>query len=152
MPIISNRTVEQTVRLRENETSLLAGYMNVQGTRTLNGWPGISEIEGIGSLLGEQMTDNTADEVLILITPRRLNPAPRTEHVLYAGHAPSQGAGSVGATFEEQTLSPNEPPAPLVAPQAQKINLTNEPPPQPITSPHKTQTAAVDAPRPQPNR
>ena len=132
LPIISNRTVEQTVRLRENETSLLAGYMNVQGTRTLNGWPGISEIEGIGSLLGDTMTDNTADEVLILITPRRLNPAPRTEHVLYAGHAPSQGAGSVGATFEEQR--PNEPPAPLVAPGPEN-QPTNEPPPQPITSP-----------------
>ena len=137
LPIISNRTIEQTVRLKENETSLLAGFLNIEGTRTLNGWPGISEIEGIGSLIGGTATDNSNDEVLILITPRRLNPSPRVEHLLFAGHAPAQGAGSVGATFDEQH-SPSEAPAPLVAP-APENQPPNEPQPQPIAVPQQTQ-------------
>jgi type II secretory pathway component GspD/PulD (secretin) len=133
LPIISNRTIEQTVRLKENETSLLAGFLNIEGTRTLNGWPGISEIEGLGAVIGDTSTDNSADEVVILITPRRLNPSPRVERVLFAGHAPAQGAGSVGPTFEEQHPA-GEPPAPLVAPGPENQPPT-EPPPQAIPAP-----------------
>ena len=133
LPIISNRTIEQTVRLKENETSLLAGFLNVEGTRTLNGWPGISEIEGLGSVIGDTTTDNSQDEVIILITPRRLNPSPRVERTLFAGHAPSQGAGSVGPTFEEQRPA-GEPPAPLVAPGPEN-RPPNEPTPQRFPAP-----------------
>ncbi len=140
LPIISNRTIEQTVRLKENETSLLAGFLNVEGTRTLNGWPGISEIEGLGSVIGGTSADNSQDEVVILITPRRLNPSPRVERVLFAGHAPAQGAGSVGPTFEEQHPA-GEPPAPLVAPGPE-----NQPPNEPTP-----QAIPALPPRPQPN-
>ena len=123
LPIISNRTIEQTVRLKENQTSLLAAFLDVDNTKTLNGWPGISNLEGLNYLLGDTNSDDTVDEVLVLITPRRLNPAPRTEHVLYAGHAPSQGAGSsnVGPTFDEQH-SPAEAPQPQQQPPPDSEN------------------------------
>jgi type II secretory pathway component GspD/PulD (secretin) len=147
LPIISNRTIEQTVRLKENETTLLAGFLNVSATHTVNGWPGIGDLEGINYLSGDHTNDDSVDEVLILITPRRLNPAPRVERLLYAGHAPAQGAGSVGQTFDEQH-SPSEAPGPLVAPPPE---TQPEIEPQPIVTPQPPGQPPQQRPRPQPN-
>lgn len=141
LPVISNRTIEQTVRLKENETTLLAGFLDLQATRTLNGLPGLSDLEGINYLTGDHVSDVNTDEVLVLITPRRLNPAPRVERMLYAGHAPSQGGGSLGPTFDEQH-SPAE--RPLVAPPQQEEQ------PQPIVVPLPPQQQQPP-PRPQPH-
>ena len=147
LPIISNRTIEQTVRLKENETTLLAGFLNVSATHTVNGWPGIGDLEGINYLTGDHTNDDSVDEVLILITPRRLNPAPRVERLLYAGHAPAQGAGSVGQTFDEQH-SPSEAPSPLIAPPPE-TQPENETPP--IVTPLPQGQPPQQRPRPQPN-
>jgi hypothetical protein len=146
LPIISNRTIEQTVRLKENETTLLAGFLDVEGTHTLNGWPGLANLEGINYLTADHKNDDSLDEVLILITPRRLNPSPRVERLLYAGHAPAQGGGSLGPTFDEQH-SPAE--APLVAPPPEN-QPENE---QPIVVPVPEGQAPPKQPRqrPQPN-
>jgi len=84
---------------------------------------------------------------LILITPRRLNPAPRVERLLYAGHAPAQGAGSVGQTFDEQH-SPSEAPSPLIAPPPE-TQPENETPP--IVTPLPQGQPPQQRPRPQPN-
>ncbi len=113
----------------------------VQATRTLNGLPGLSDLEGINYLTGDHVSDVNTDEVLVLITPRRLNPAPRVERMLYAGHAPSQGGGSLGPTFDEQH-SPAE--RPLVAPPQQEEQ------PQPIVVPLPPQQQQPP-PRPQPH-
>ena len=144
LPVISNRTVEQTVRLKENETSLLAGFLDVQASRTLNGTPGLADLEGLNFLTGDHVSDLNADEVLILITPRRLNPAPRVSRVLYAGHAPSQGGGSLGPTFDEQH-SPAERPL-AIPPQQQQ-----EEEPQPIIVVPQPQQQQQPPPRPVPN-
>src|SRR5712692_4772503 len=42
IPVISNRTVEQTVRLRANETSLLWGLLDEEETRAITGLPGFA--------------------------------------------------------------------------------------------------------------
>jgi general secretion pathway protein D len=43
-PIISQRTVEHDIRLREGEVSVLAGLFEKDDTKTLNGWPGFAKI------------------------------------------------------------------------------------------------------------
>ncbi len=92
IPIISNRTVEQTVRLREDETTVLSGILQRQEMRTVSGSPGLANLTGIGYLTGNRSTQYRETELLILITPRMVRLAPRANHSLNAGHEPSTGA------------------------------------------------------------
>ncbi len=41
IPILSNRTIEQEVRLRANETSILSGLIETSEIRSITGWPGL---------------------------------------------------------------------------------------------------------------
>lgn len=91
IPVISNRTLEQTVRLRENETSALAGILEPQEMHAITGYPGLAEIPDFGGLFGTRTTNNTDTELLILITPRMVRVAPRLDRSFYAGHEPPTG-------------------------------------------------------------
>ena len=93
IPILTNRTIEQTVRLRENETSLLAGLLQTNETRAISGTPGLAELpNGAGQLFGLRTNENMDTELLILITPRMVRLPPRTERSIYAGSEGSQAA------------------------------------------------------------
>ncbi len=83
IPVISNRTVEQTVRVRENETTLLSGLIQKEETRTITGLPGFARIAG--HLGGRRNVQERDTELLILITPRQLRLAPRADRSIYAG-------------------------------------------------------------------
>ncbi len=135
LPVISNRTIENTVRLKENETSVLAGILDTSEMRAINGTPGLAEVDNIGLLAGDRTTNDSNDELVVLITPRRINPVPKISRELYAGHPPQQGGGSVGQTFEERL--PAERPAEIPEEQPQQ-----QPPPLPPPT--------VPAPAPQP--
>jgi hypothetical protein len=96
IPIISSRTIEQTVRLRQDETSALAGIIERQEMRSINGLPGFATITGPGLLTGKRSTQAQDSELLILITPRLIRLAPRVDHSVYAGH--TRGSGSSGSS------------------------------------------------------
>jgi Flp pilus assembly secretin CpaC len=91
IPVLSNRTIEQTVRLRENETSLLAGLLERDEMRAISGTPGLAELpSGAGQLFGLRTTENMDKELLILITPRMVRLVPRTNRSIYAGREGSK--------------------------------------------------------------
>ena len=46
IPVISNDEVDQTVRLKPNETAALAGFLETQLSNAITGNPGLSEIPG----------------------------------------------------------------------------------------------------------
>jgi Flp pilus assembly secretin CpaC len=104
IPILSNRNIAQTIRLRENETSVLSGIFEKNESRTLSGLPWTSTSPGIGLLTGEDTTNNQQTEMLILVTPRAVRLPPHDVPAIYAGRG-----------------EPTSPPAPLVpiAPGAQ---------------------------------
>jgi Bacterial type II and III secretion system protein/FG-GAP-like repeat len=105
IPILTNRTINQTVRLRENETSVLSGIMESSNLRSSSGWPGIGQIPVLNDILsnrGKQVSDT---ELLIAITPRQLRSAPRVDRTFYAG----RGAGP-GAPAANQPPPPGQPP------------------------------------------
>jgi type II secretory pathway component GspD/PulD (secretin) len=85
IPIISNRTVEQTVRVRENEPTLLAGIVDAEEARAIAGWPGTSQIPVVGYLTGSHNDNNKDNELLIVITPRLLHAIPHSGKPIYAG-------------------------------------------------------------------
>jgi len=69
-PIISQRTIEHDIRLREGEASVLAGLVQRTETKSLNGWPGLAKLPLLHYLFSDQKKDIQEDEVLIVLTPR----------------------------------------------------------------------------------
>jgi general secretion pathway protein D len=69
-PIISQRTIEHDIRLREGEASVLAGLVQRTETKALNGWPGLAKLPLLHYLFSDEKKDVQEDEVLIVLTPR----------------------------------------------------------------------------------
>jgi hypothetical protein len=85
IPILSNRNIEQTIRLRENETSILSGILQSNKMTSSSGLPWVSTVPGIGLLTGEDTSNNQQSELLILVTPRALRVPPHAGPAIYAG-------------------------------------------------------------------
>jgi general secretion pathway protein D len=69
-PIISQRKIEQDIRLREGEVSILGGLFERTDSRQLNGWPGLAKIPMLRYLFSSDNIDHEEDEVLIVLIPR----------------------------------------------------------------------------------
>ena len=99
IPVITNRTVSQTVRLRENETSLIAGLLDKEETNSLSGIPGLAQMPGLGYAFGTKNKNSTDNEFLILVTPRRMKDRVRDARAKYIGRGATgaYGGGPVSA-------------------------------------------------------
>ncbi len=63
VPILSNRTVEQRLRLRDGETTVMAGLVSQQATHTREGTPGASQV------LGQRTGSLVETELILSVTP-----------------------------------------------------------------------------------
>ncbi len=145
IPVITNRTLTQVVRLKEDETSLITGLLDEEETRTITGLPGFAKIPGAGYLFGNRNNSFTDSELLILITPRRVRLPYRESHDIYAGRGDASGRGSAGANAPlappPETPSPTPPPEPGQPTQPTGVVPTTPPAqqqPEPVTNPQET--------------
>ncbi|MBZ5699629.1 MAG: FG-GAP-like repeat-containing protein [Acidobacteriia bacterium] len=106
IPVLSNRTIEQTIRLRENETSVLSGVIQSSNIRSISGWPWTSTAPGVGYLTGENTGNSQQNETFIIITPRALHLPPHNPRAIYAGREEPSSPGGPPA------LPPGAPPEP----------------------------------------
>lgn len=111
IPVINNDSVEQTVRLKENETTALAGILQPSVTTALNGNPGLAEVPGLGNIVSNQNAQEQDTQLLILLTPRMVRLAPRKDVSIYAGHGAGTSSGPAGIRrFGERPGVPLQPP------------------------------------------
>jgi general secretion pathway protein D len=68
-PIISQRTVDQVIRLREGEASILGGIQENDTTVSWNGIPGLSSIPILRYLFGSKDRKINDDELVFLVVP-----------------------------------------------------------------------------------
>lgn len=68
-PIITQRSVEHTVRLKDGEANLLGGILQHQTTYTISGWPGLAQLPLIKYLFSTQQKEVTDDEIVFLLIP-----------------------------------------------------------------------------------
>jgi len=68
-PIISQRVIDQVIRLREGEASILGGIQDNENTASWSGWPGLSSIPLLRYLFGSKDTKLTDDEVVFVVVP-----------------------------------------------------------------------------------
>jgi general secretion pathway protein D len=68
-PIISQRVIDQVIRLREGEASILGGIQDNENTASWSGLPGLSSIPLIKYLFGSKDAKTTDDEVVFVVVP-----------------------------------------------------------------------------------
>ena len=95
IPILTNRTISQTVRIKEGQPTIIAGLLDNQETRTLTGLPGFANLPGgLGYLFGQRNATAQDTEMLIVITPHKLRLKDRVARSIYAGRDKTIGPGS----------------------------------------------------------
>jgi len=68
-PIITQRVVDQTVRLRDGEPNLIGGIVQHQTTWTVSGTPGLAQLPLLKYFFSTQQKEVTDDEIVFLIVP-----------------------------------------------------------------------------------
>src|SRR6266436_944491 len=68
-PIISQRKIEQEIRLKEGESNVLGGLITRSDTKSIQGWPGLSKIPLLRYFFSEDIHNTEDDEILIILTP-----------------------------------------------------------------------------------
>ena len=69
-PTFGSRNVTTKLRLREGESTLLAGLLREDDRRTLTGFPGLLRIPIIKQLFSSNDTNITQTDIVMLLTPR----------------------------------------------------------------------------------
>jgi hypothetical protein len=150
IPVITNRAVTQTVRLKEDETSIVSGILDNEETKVLSGIPGLLGIPAFSN------RNNSASdtELLILITPRRMRLPDHVSRTIYAGRGePSGRVGGFGGgplpgrEREEPRPEPQPQPPTENPPQEQP---PAQPPVQPVQPPQENPPQPPQPTQPQP--
>jgi general secretion pathway protein D len=129
-PVISTRKIEHDVRLQDGEVNILGGLVQRTNTRSISGWPGLSQIPFLRYFTSEEHVENEDQEVLIVVTPRIIripnitaenlrgiasgtdtNPEIRLESVVMTPPVPAANgvraaAGAAAAPAGAQTAAP----------------------------------------------
>src|SRR5277367_4442266 len=96
IPIITNRTISQTVRIKEDQPTIIGGLLDNEETKSLTGLPGLANLPApAGYFFGQRNTTAQDTELLIMITPHKLRLTDRISRSIYVGRDTSAGrAGS----------------------------------------------------------
>jgi type II secretory pathway component GspD/PulD (secretin) len=145
IPILSNRTLSQTVRVKEDEPTIVSGLTDAEETRSITGLPGFAEIPGVKYAFASKNRTVQDTELLIVVTPHKLRLADHLTRTIYAGRGDigHSGAGFRGTPGPQPPIQP--PPPPQQPPPQQ-------PPPQPPTPQPRPLQQQPLPPQPQPQQ
>jgi general secretion pathway protein D len=68
-PVIGQRRIEHTIRLKEGEVNLLGGLLEDSSTRAISGYPGLMNIPILKYLFGNENTDKRQTETVFVLIP-----------------------------------------------------------------------------------
>ena len=135
VPQISTRDTLTTVSLKDNQTLVIGGLIQETTTKTVNKLPILGDIPLVGRLFQNVQSNNTRNELIIVVTP----------HILRAG-APATIPGPAINALPTPAALPTLPPnAQLPAPTGQLPLASPSPPP---TTPQTPLPSATPLPQP----
>jgi type II secretory pathway component GspD/PulD (secretin) len=108
IPALNNETLTHTVRLRQDQTSVIASFLAPSNTTNVAGTPGAVGLPGLEWLAQTQNVANQDTEIVILVTPRMVRYAERENREIYAGQGALEGTG---VAPPGQVFNPVQPPA-----------------------------------------
>jgi general secretion pathway protein D len=68
-PIITQRTVDQTIRLKEGEANIVGGILQKQASNSLSGTPGLSQLPILKYIFSSNDKTTMDDEIVFLLIP-----------------------------------------------------------------------------------
>ena len=95
LPTFGNRLIKTTIRLKDGETNMLAGLIRDDERKVRDGIPGLSDIPGIGHLLGHSSNERNQTDVIVMLTPRIVRVLELTEEDL-RGFQMGRDSGAAG--------------------------------------------------------
>jgi len=132
-PILGKRELENTIRLREGETSIIGGFLRDEVRGSLSGLPALSKIPVLGRLFGASERTIQQTDVVFSITPRvirRTTIRPADQLPIWsnvpAGETPAS-AGEGETQQEERAGPPRRSPVDTVSisPANRRVPLNN---------------------------
>jgi general secretion pathway protein D len=144
LPSFGSRKVTTVLRLREGESSLLAGLLREDQRKLLSGFPWLLRVPVIKQLFSSNDTNVTQSDIVMLLTPRIV----RTHELTPQDVGPIR----IGT---QANLGLSGPPPLLAQPGAAPVGLGTAPQPAPAQAPPAQPalaqpTAPVQPPQPQP--
>jgi len=151
LPSFGSRKVETTLRLRDGESTLLAGLLREDERRTLSGFPGLMRLPVFRQLFTNNDLSSGQTDIVILITPRIVRTHELTQqdvNPVYIGSQQNLGLTGPPPLIAAPPVDESAPPAP--PPQG----VTGQPTPMPregtLPQPGILPERPVPAPAPPP--
>ena len=116
-PVISQRVIEDDIRLKEGEVNIIGGLVQRTESKTLEGWPGLAKLPLLRYLFSHDKTEHQEDEVLIVLTPRIVRIPEWTKanlRPLYSGSETNvqvRRESEIHAPAQQPATPPAQPPA-----------------------------------------
>jgi general secretion pathway protein D len=104
-PIISQERAEQVIRLKDGETTILAGLLKQSISHSVSGWPGLGEIPGMKYLFTTQDHQVTNDELVFMIIP----------HIVRAPQSDASAAHQINSGTEQTIQLREVMPSPVLS-------------------------------------
>ncbi len=131
IPEISTRDTQTTVHLRDNETLVIGGLIQENSQRTETKIPLLGSLPLIGGAFRNNLTTNTRNELIIVVTPHIISSTGPTSTVPSAAAPP----GMIVPTPRPLPTVPPNVAFPSAAPGQPRQRPAMTPPPQPAATP-----------------
>jgi general secretion pathway protein D len=76
IPVISTRKLVSRVRLKNDETAVVAGLMSLNEARSITGLAGLAQIPGLGALVSQRERSKDSGDVVIVLRPHLISLPP----------------------------------------------------------------------------
>jgi general secretion pathway protein D len=149
-PVIGQRKVNHSVRLRAGEVSVLGGLLQDQDTKSVSGVPGVGHIPLVRRLFTGESIEKSQGELLIVLVPHIVRAPDITDVNLRGVSAGTETTVKVNYASRPEPPKPAEPKA-VEPPKMGAPGLPGLPLPQPpAAQPPATQPAPAQTKPPEP--
>lgn len=139
-PIISQRSIEHDIRLKDGEVSVLGGLIERTDTDTVNGIPGLARVPLFRYFFANDQVDHQENEVLIVLIPHIVRlPSISADNLRSIASGTDTNAE---VRLADVVMAPSAP-SPQAAPPAPAASGAPAPPAAPAAAPAASQNATL---------
>ena len=128
LPTIGNREIKNQIRLRDGETSMLAGLIRDDERKSLDGIPGLSDFPLVGRMFAHSQKSTLQTDIVLTLTPHIVRFIDLTESDLRPFRVSREPGATGGIDFPNSLLPP--PPVPSPEPAQPPATPGQQPPAQ----------------------